>query len=83
MSSKIDLKSVLLGLALGGLLMATFGAAPNPGGDVGRFTIETSEGHAFVLDTVTGSVWENFTPPNLGGIQQRFSEQKLPRPGTR
>jgi hypothetical protein len=79
MQRMIDVKSVLLGAALGVLTMACFGAAAHQGPQVGRFAIEGNPGHVFVLDTATGQVWQSFTPPTSGEETPGFSSPKLPR----
>ena len=43
----------------------------------GRFQIAGSPGHAFVLDTATGQVWENFEPEAMGSGDAGFL---LPKP---
>jgi hypothetical protein len=83
--SKIDIKSLVLGTVLGALLIITLGAGaaakqraqivpagPGPG----RFAIATNAGHAFVLDTATGRVWEKFTPAGGGETSPDFTAAK-------
>jgi len=77
MQSKVEVRSVLFGVLLGVLLMASFGAVANPAGAPGRFVIETNEAHAFVLDTATGQVWEKFTPSSQGQTDNEFARPKL------
>ncbi len=43
-----------------------------------RYQMQTVEGHAFVLDTATGQVWEKWVPPNGGGGTAGFHEPKTP-----
>lgn len=43
-----------------------------------RFQIQTAEGHAFVLDTATGEVWERHFIPGGGGNSSGFNEPKTP-----
>lgn len=42
----------------------------------GRFQIAGNPGHAFVLDTATGQVWENFEPEGMGGSDAGFMPAK-------
>lgn len=43
----------------------------------GRFQIAGSPGHAFVLNTATGQVWESFEPEGSGSNSQGFDDPKL------
>ncbi len=76
MNTKLDLKSILIGLIVGGALFAAFGAAMQPlphGAQVGRFQISSSgtTGVGFIIDTATGQAWSStvqsgeFYPPKL------------------
>jgi len=47
-------------------------AGPAPG----RYTIATNSGHAFVLDTATGRVWEKFTTAGGGETSPDFTAAK-------
>jgi len=46
-------------------------------GPVNRFQIAGNPGHIFVIDSVTGQVWEDFTPQTKGGKSPDFSAPKL------
>jgi hypothetical protein len=51
--------------------------APAPSGpQVGRFQMGGVPGHAYVLDTATGQVWEDFAPTGQGGSDQDFKKPK-------
>lgn len=70
MKATIDLKSTLLGLAAGILVMFTLGAGPGisgPSGQTGRFKMATMQNHAFVIDTATGQVWRGYYYAGSGG----------------
>lgn len=78
MRNPLHIRSFIAGLILGAGLLACLGAAgvvasatPN------RFTIATNESHVFVLDTVTGQVWEEFAPNGSGQTSDGFSEPKI------
>lgn len=43
----------------------------------GRYQIAGCPGHAFVLDTATGQVWEQFEPESQGSGSAGFLEPKL------
>ena len=56
MKMTIDLRSALLGLIAGALLVLTLGAATNPG-ETARYQLATGDGLVFLADTQTGEVW--------------------------
>ena len=64
MTFGLDVKSVVVGLVVGAVVVFSLGAGVNLEPQVKRYAIAGNEGHAFVLDTVTGQVWEKFTPAN-------------------
>ena len=65
---QFDVKSTLLGLAAGLLVMLTLGAQGSaPASQVGRFKMTMSESHAFVIDTSTGQVWRGYYPAGGDG----------------
>ncbi len=65
----LDPKSVAAGAVVAaGLVAAVAAAVPSkPEGPVGRFQLATNPGHAFVIDTATGQVWEKFTGGETAG----------------
>lgn len=77
MTFRVDVKSVVMGLALGAAVVLALGAAVNVEPQVKRYAIGASETHAFVLDTVTGQVWEKFTPLTSGQTDAEFGRVKL------
>ena len=56
MNTKIDLKSTLLGLAIGVLALLALGAG-SPSSEVGRYRAVGSTPYFLLVDTVTGQVW--------------------------
>jgi hypothetical protein len=64
MSFKLDAKSAGIGLVLGAAIVLCLGAGVKLDPQVKRYAIAANEGHAFILDTATGQVWEKFTPPS-------------------
>lgn len=80
MKPKLEWKSVFAGLGLGLLMTGVLGAGatlrPAPQ-TLHRYEMHTLEGHAFVLDTVTGQVWESFEPPSGGSTDEGFGPAKL------
>jgi hypothetical protein len=42
-----------------------------------RFQLGGVPGHAYVLDTATGQVWEEFAPAGSGSSSADFSKPKL------
>jgi hypothetical protein len=52
--------------------------APAPAGpQAGRFQMGGVPGHAYVLDTATGQVWEDFAPAGQGSSSADFSKPKV------
>jgi len=76
MNTKIDIKSALLGLALGVLATVAVAASTLPG-PVGRFQIAGTANHGLVLDTATGQVWSAFFLPNEGKTDPAYFQPKL------
>ena len=76
MNSKIDIKSALLGLALGVVITLTLAATTLPG-RIGRFQIAGTANHGLVLDTATGQVWSAFFLPNEGKTDPAYFQPKL------
>ena len=77
---KLDLKSALLGLGAGVVLMLCLGAATatNTSGPVGRFQMTGISNHAFVIDTVTGKVWQGyFSASSVTASDKDFRNPKL------
>jgi hypothetical protein len=77
MKPKLDYRSIFVGLALGLVMAAALGAGVRYEQQSGRYQITTNEGHAFVLDTVTGEVWEKFEGSSSGDNTPGFSDTKL------
>ncbi len=75
MNIKIDIKSAMVGLVLGMLVMLIIGAAAPPA-SVGRYQISGTSGHGMVLDTATGEVWTKHLPVDRGGVDVNFSNPK-------
>jgi hypothetical protein len=44
---------------------------------VGRFRMSGVPGHAYVIDTATGQVWEDFATPTQGTSDQEFKRPKV------
>jgi hypothetical protein len=51
--------------------------AGTPAGPIGRFQIAGIPGHAYVLDTATGQVWERFDTASSGSSSKDFLEPKI------
>ncbi|HUR47418.1 MAG TPA: hypothetical protein VMZ27_16160 [Candidatus Saccharimonadales bacterium] len=75
MNTKIDIKSALLGLVSGVLIMLVIAAA-SPSATIGRYQIAGTAGHGLVLDTATGEVWTKHLPADRGGVDVNFSQPK-------
>lgn len=83
MQTKLDARALILGVVLGACLTASLGAAGVGGPPAGRFAMATHESHAYVLDTATGEVWENFNPPSTGRDSDHFNDPKIRTPAPR
>ena len=69
MNTKIDIKSAVIGLAVGALLTLGVGAATSSGSSVGRYqgVSNANNGglggsHSLIIDTLTGRVWLGYLP---------------------
>lgn len=50
---------------------------PQLGPQVGRFQLNGIPGHAYVIDTATGKVWEDFAPAGQGTSDSEFKNPKI------
>lgn len=77
MKIQLDLKSIILGLALGAGAMFTMADSTNPG-YAGRYQVSTGYNSVSVIDTATGEVWLHpATTDGQGGDRiARFWEPK-------
>ncbi len=77
MTTKIDLKSLLGGVAIGVLGVLAIGAA-NPNNPPQRYQISTDSGFAMIIDTATGKVWgANLSASRFLTIQDGFWDPKV------
>ena len=78
MKITIDLRSALIGLVAGVLLMFTLGAAGNSGIDGNpRYQVAGTHSHAVIVNTATGQAWSAFMSPNSGPTDPDFKAAKL------
>ncbi len=56
---------------------ATPTASVSAEGPIGRFQFGSVTGHAYVLDTMTGQVWETFASSSGGPVMQDFYSNKV------
>ena len=68
---------VIAGLALGLTLSANHPPSVQPAQQVGRFQMCGVPGRAYVIDTVTGQVWEEWVPAIGGKDDEEFKKPKL------
>ncbi len=62
------------------LSLAAFLGADRPAAgqlEFGRFDLEATSNHVFVLDRHTGKVWEKFLTDGSGQSDQNFSHPKI------
>lgn len=71
--ASIVIASVILGLTL--TPKAPLRSAPAP--QIGRFQMGGVPGHAYVIDTTTGEVWEQFATSNEGSTHPNFRLPKI------
>jgi hypothetical protein len=76
MNTKIDIKSALIGLAVGALVTLGIAAASSPG-SVGRYQIAGTGNHGLIIDTATGQVWRGYFPSNNGNTDGDFFTPKM------
>jgi hypothetical protein len=75
MKTEIELKSTLLGMVLGSLLVLSIAAATSQRAPEGRFQLMGAESYIYKIDTATGQVWRTrnssqdrtFMDPNIKG----------------
>ena len=68
--------SVVVASVVLSLLLALKPPATPHGQAVGRFQMSGVPGHAYVIDTTTGQVWEDFAPVGQGSNDQGFKQPK-------
>jgi hypothetical protein len=69
MNTKIDIKSAVVGLAVGALVTMAVGAATSSGSSVGRYQLVSNANnggpggsYCMVIDSLTGKVWSTYAP---------------------
>ena len=72
---RCHLPSLALGV-VAALILGTLLAADRPPLPWGRFDIEATSHHIFVLDTETGKVWQKFVPEDSGQTDPDFAQPK-------
>ena len=75
MKTNLDIKSALIGLGFGVMIMVGIGAASS--GSAGRYQIASTPNHGLVLDTATGQVWSTFLSSSGGRADRDFYEPKI------
>jgi hypothetical protein len=71
MNTKIDIKSAVIGLAVGALVTLGVAATTSSGSSVGRYQIVSNVSNggqggsqSLIIDTLTGKAWSAYLPPN-------------------
>ena len=72
---RCHLPSLAMGV-VAAFMLGTLLAANGPSLHWGRFDIEATNHHVFVLDTETGKVWQKYVPENSGQTDPDFSSPK-------
>jgi hypothetical protein len=83
MTKRTDVRSLILGLLIGACLTGCLAAAGVAMVAAGRFQIATNENHVYVLDTVTGQVWQDFAASGSGTTTPGFDEPKIRLPNAK
>jgi hypothetical protein len=65
MKTQIDIKSALLGIAVGVLAMFAIGAGTGSN-EVGRYQISSNPNFSIIVDTKTGQAWGGVFSPSAG-----------------
>lgn len=76
MSTKLDIKSALIGLSAGVLITLGIGAAASPG-SVGRYQVAGTANQGLIVDTATGQVWRAYFHSNNGNTDGDFFSPKI------
>lgn len=78
MKITLDLRSVLIGLIAGVLLVFTMGASIGSGSDAPgpRYQVAGTDGHAVIVNTGTGQAWTAFLPSGSGTTDADFRKEK-------
>ena len=74
MQTKMNVKSLVLGLVLGSAIVLSVGAVSTQRAYNGRFQLVVHDGYVLKVDTATGQVWkaglrtmsDGFKSPNIG-----------------
>jgi hypothetical protein len=75
MNTKIDIKSALVGLGVGFVVMLGIAAASSPG-PAGRYQVTGVAAHAIIIDTATGQAWSTFLSSSGGRADPDFYQPK-------
>ena len=77
----IDLRSALIGLFAGVVLMFTIGASIGSGiAPTQRYQVAGTHSHAVIVNTETGQAWNAHLPEHGGGPSGAFLKPKNERP---
>ena len=82
MNTKIDIKSAVIGLAVGALVTLGVAATTSSSSAVGRYQVVSNVNnggqggsHSLILDTLTGKVWLGYLSPS-GKSDDAFFQPK-------
>lgn len=75
MQNKINIKNLLIGMALGAILVLSIAAATTQTPAYGRFQLTSGENYIFKIDTTTGQVWKSFTGNPSAGFMSANLEK--------
>jgi hypothetical protein len=61
MQNRTDIKSLLIGAAMGALMVLAIAAATTESPSYGRYQLAMTDNYIFKIDTTTGQVWKSLT----------------------
>ena len=76
MKTQLELKGAVIGLLAGIVGTLAIGASSSTP-MVGRYQVGGTASQGFVVDTITGQVWTQFTPSSSGSSDNDFALPKL------
>jgi len=78
MNKQIDIKSFIIGILVTICIALIMGAGQVfPSSNKGRFQLDVSNNHAYVIDSTNGKVWEKYTSDSGGDTSPDFARNKL------
>ena len=77
MNKKIEIKSALIGVAVGVVATLAIGASSPRATTVGRYQIGGTASHGLIIDSATGQAWSAYLPQQSGKTDGDFWTSKV------